>query len=160
MKKYDLKFYPDLVLRRISLPVTDVNNRIRHLIKRMSKIMYRYRGIGLAAPQLGILERVVIADIGEGLISMINPEIITGFGENFLNEGCLSLPEIVVNIKRQESIFVRYLDKNEKESEHELTGLAARVIQHELDHLDGVLIIDYESVLGSLKTNLNNQLKY
>jgi peptide deformylase len=122
--------------------------------------MYRYRGIGLAAPQLGILERVVIADIGEGLISMINPEIITGFGENFLNEGCLSLPEIVVNIKRQESIFVRYLDKNEKESEHELTGLAARVIQHELDHLDGVLIIDYESVLGSLKTNLNNQLKY
>ena len=144
MKKYELKIYPDPVLRKISSPVLGINNIVRHLIKKMSKIMYSRKGIGLAAPQVGTLERVIIADIGEGLISMVNPEILTGFGEDYMDEGCLSLPDMVVNVKRQQSIFVRYLDKNEREKESELDGLTARVIQHEVDHLNGVLIIDYE----------------
>jgi len=146
LKKYELKFYPDPVLRKISSPVGKVDNTIRHLIKKMSKIMYTKKGIGLAAPQVGSLDCVIIADIGEGLISMINPEILTGFGEDYLEEGCLSLPETRVNVKRQQSIFVRYLDKNEREKESELDGLTARVIQHEIDHLNGVLIIDYAPV--------------
>jgi peptide deformylase len=146
MKKYNLKFYPDPVLRKICLPVTEVNSSVIHMIKKMSKIMYYHKGIGLAAPQVGSLDRVIIADIGEGLISMINPEILTGFGEDYLEEGCLSLPETVVNVKRQQSIFVRYLDKNEREKESEIDGLTARVIQHEIDHLNGVLIIDYAPV--------------
>jgi peptide deformylase len=146
MKKYNLKIYPDPVLRKICLPVTEVNNTIIHMIKKMSKIMYSRKGIGLAAPQVGVLDRVIIADIGEGLISMINPAILTGFGEDYLEEGCLSLPETRVNVKRQQSIFVRYLDKNEREKESEIDGLTARVIQHEIDHLNGVLIIDYATV--------------
>jgi peptide deformylase len=144
MKKYNLKIYPDPVLRKICLPVIEVDNTTIHMIKKMSKIMYSHKGIGLAAPQLGAIERVIIADIGKGLISMINPEILTGFGEDYLEEGCISLPETVVNVKRQQSVFVRYLDKNENERESELDGLTARVIQHEIDHLNGVLIIDYE----------------
>jgi len=157
MKKYTLKFYPDPVLREICLPVTEVNSSVIHMIKKMSKIMYHHKGIGLAAPQVGSLNRVIIADIGEGLISMINPEILTGFGEGYLEEGCLSLPETVVNVKRQQSVFVHYLDNNEIEKESELDGLTARVIQHEIDHLNGVLIIDYAPV--EERINLLSDLK-
>jgi len=157
MKKYELKFYPDPVLRKMSSLVPKVNNTIRQLIKKMSNIMYNNKGIGLAAPQVGTLERVIIADIGEGLISMINPEILTGFGEEFMEEGCLSLPETVVNVKRKKSVFVRYLDKNEKEIESEIDGLTARVIQHEIDHLNGVLIIDYAPL--SERLNVLSELK-
>ena len=144
MKKYELKIYPNPVLRKVCVPVVKVNDSILHMIKKMSRIMYSHKGIGLAAPQVGALNRIIIADVGEGLISMINPEILKGFGEDFMDEGCLSVPETVVNIKRQQSVLVRYLDRNEKEKETELNGLAARVIQHEIDHLNGVLIIDYE----------------
>jgi len=157
MKKYELKIYPDPVLRKICLPVTEVSNTIIHMIKKMSKIMYTEKGIGLAAPQVGSLDCVIIADIGEGLISMINPEILTGFGEDYMEEGCLSLPETVVNVKRQQSIFVRYLDTNEREKESEIDGLTARVIQHEIDHLNGVLIIDYAPILERL--NVLSDLK-
>jgi peptide deformylase len=157
LKKYELKFYPDPVLRKVASPVGKVNDTIHHLIKKMSQIMYTFKGIGLAAPQLGNLKRVIIADIGEGLISMINPEILTGFGEEFMEEGCLSLPETVVNVKRKQSVFVRYLDKNEKEIESEIDGLTARVIQHEIDHLNGVLIIDYAPL--SERLNVLSELK-
>ena len=158
MKKYELKIYPDPVLRKISSPVLGINNIVRHLIKKMSKIMYSRKGIGLAAPQVGTLERVIIADIGEGLISMINPEILTGYGEDYMDEGCLSLPDTVVNVKRKQSVFVRYLDKNEKEKESELDGLTARVIQHEIDHLNGVLIIDHAPLVDRL--NIKSKLMY
>jgi len=120
--------------------------------------MYSRKGIGLAAPQVGTLERVIIADIGEGLISMINPEILTGYGEDYIDEGCLSLPDTVVNVKRKQSVFVRYLDKNEKEKESELDGLTARVIQHEIDHLNGVLIIDHAPLVDRL--NIKSKLMY
>lgn len=122
--------------------------------------MYSHQGIGLAAPQVGILKKVVIVDIGEGLISMINPEILTGLGEDFMEEGCLSLPDTGINIKRKQSIFVRYIDRNEKEKECELNGLTARVIQHEIDHLNGVLIIDYAPLVDRSKLNVKNRLKY
>jgi peptide deformylase len=158
LKKYELKIYPDPVLRKISSPVLGINNIVRHLIKKMSKIMYSRKGIGLAAPQVGTLERVIIADIGEGLISMINPEILTGYGEDYIDEGCLSLPDTVVNVKRKQSVFVRYLDKNEKEKESELDGLTARVIQHEIDHLNGVLIIDHAPLVDRL--NIKSKLMY
>ena len=160
MKKYELKFYPDPVLRNIASPVAGINKVIRHLINVMSKIMYSHQGIGLAAPQVGLLKRVVIADIGEGLISMVNPEVLTGFGEDFMEEGCLSISDTVVNVKRKQSIFVRYIDKNENEKEFELNGLTARVIQHEIDHLNGVLIIDYSPLEERFKLNVKNSLKY
>ncbi|MEJ2615006.1 MAG: peptide deformylase [Ignavibacteriaceae bacterium] len=155
MKKYSLKIYPDLVLREVASPVKHVSGQTCRLIKRMSKIMYSYKGIGLAAPQVGISERVIIADTGDRLITMINPEILTGFGEDYLKEGCLSVPETFVTIKRIQSIVVRYINKNENEQECELKGITARIIQHEIDHLNGVLIIDHTPLteISNLKVN-------
>jgi len=158
MKLYELKKYPHPVLRKVALPLTEVNRSTRHLIKSMTKIMYSYGAIGLAAPQVGNLKRVIIADIGEVLITMINPEIVTGTGEDFMEEGCLSLPDTAVNIGRNESVFVKYLDKDENEKEGEFKGLTARVIQHEVDHLNGMLIIDRGVLVDRSKHNKNNAI--
>lgn len=117
--------------------------------------MYTNKGIGLAAPQVGIPKRVIIADIGEELITMMNPEILTGFGEDFLKEGCLSVPDTFVSIKRRQSIWVKYLNKKGNEQECELNGLTARVIQHEVDHLNGVLIIDYVPLTETFNLKVN-----
>jgi len=109
--------------------------------------MYAREGIGLAAPQVGVLQRVIIADIGEGLISLANPEILYQDGEALLLEGCLSLPNVAVNVSRKTSIIVRGMNTKAKEVEWELTGLLARVIQHEIDHLNGVLIVDHGPIV-------------
>jgi peptide deformylase len=145
VKPYQLKLYPDAVLRKKSLPINDVDGAVRELINGMAEIMYTYNGVGLAAPQVGMLQRIVMADVGEGLITLANPEILQKEGEDQLEEGCLSLPDIQVNIVRRQSIFVRGINPEGKEAQHELSGLMARVIQHEIDHLNGVLIIDYAS---------------
>lgn len=142
---YELRLYPDSVLRKKSLPIQDVDGAVRDLMNGMAEIMYRYNGIGLAAPQVGMLHRIIIADVGEGLLTLANPEILQKEGEGRLEEGCLSLPEIHVNVARSQSIFVRGIDPEGKEVQHELSDLMARVIQHEIDHLNGVLIIDYAS---------------
>ncbi|MCG3117996.1 MAG: Peptide deformylase [bacterium] len=92
-----------------------------------------------------MLQRLIIADVGEGLITLANPEILQKAGEDWLEEGCLSLPDIQVNIARSPSLLVRGINPAGKEVQHELSGLMARVIQHEIDHLNGVLIIDYAS---------------
>ena len=163
MKKYEIKIYPDPVLREVPQPVSEIKGSVRQIIKRMSKTLYNSKGIGLAANQVGILERIIIADIGEGLISMINPEILAGFGEDFLEEGCLSVPNKLVNIKRRESVFVRYINESESEKEREFKGLTARVIQHEIDHLNGVLIIDYAPLTQSAKgkqTEITNENRF
>jgi peptide deformylase len=143
--RFQLKLYPDAVLRKKSLPINEVDGAVRDLMEGMAGIMYTYNGVGLAAPQVGMLQRIIIADIGEGLIALANPEILQKEGEDRLEEGCLSLPEIQVNIARSQSIFVRGINPEGKETQHELSGLMARVIQHEIDHLNGVLIIDYAS---------------
>lgn len=155
MKICELKKYPHPALRKVALPLTVINYSTDHLIKNMTKLMYSNRAIGLAAPQVGILKRVIVADIGEELITMINPEIMTGLGQDFMEEGCLSLPNTKVYVGRKKSIFVKYLDKNEKEKEDEFQGLLARVIQHEVDHLDGVLIIDQGIIVNQLRLNKN-----
>jgi peptide deformylase len=144
VRKYELKIYPDSVLRKVAIPIKEINQATKQLLESMSTIMYENRAIGLAGPQVGVLKRVVIADIGEGLITMINPEILSGFGEDKMEEGCLSLPDTRINVGRKETLFIRYTDINEKEKEIELQGLTARVIQHEVDHLNGVLIIDHK----------------
>ena len=156
MKKYTLKIYPDSVLRDIALHVSEINHVVRHLLKCMSGIMYEHSAVGLAAPQVGVLKRILIADKGDGLITMINPEIITGFGNEKMEEGCLSLPDTRVIVDRKESLFVKYIDKNENEKEREFRGLTARVIQHEVDHLNGVLIIDHAPLTERLKRKIHN----
>lgn len=154
---YRLRLYPDAVLRKKSLPLDDVNGAVRDLMAGMAEIMYTYNGIGLAAPQVGMLQRIIIADVGEGLITLANPEILQKEGEGRLEEGCLSLPDIQVDIARSQSIFVRGLNPEGKEVQYELSDLLARVIQHEIDHLNGVLIIDYAS--ATEKILLRRQLK-
>lgn len=154
---YRLRLYPDAVLRKKSSPIDDVNGAVRDLMAGMAEIMYTYNGIGLAAPQVGMLQRIIIADVGEGLLTLANPEILQKAGEGRLEEGCLSLPEIQVNVARCQSIFVRGLNPEGKEVQHELSDLMARVIQHEIDHLNGVLIIDYAS--ATEKILLRRQLK-
>lgn len=165
--RFQLKLYPDAVLRRKCLPVNDVDSAVRELMDGMAGIMYAYKGIGLAAPQVGVLQRVIIADVGEGLIALANPEIVQKDGKDRLQEGCLSLPEIEVGIERRQSILVRGIDADGKEASLELAGLIARVVQHEIDHLNGVLIIDYAPVteripikrkLKELQTQFRNKM--
>ncbi len=144
---YNLRLYPDSVLRGKALPVDDVNGDISDLMKSMAEIMYSYNGIGLAAPQVGVLKRVIIADIGEGLLSIANPKILQKESEDKLEEGCLSLPETQVEIERKRIISVKGINQQGNEIILELNGLMARVIQHEIDHLNGILIIDYATLM-------------
>jgi peptide deformylase len=150
-KSYTLRLYPDSMLRKKSLPVKNMDESIRDLINGMTAIMYSFGGIGLAAPQVGILKHVIIADVGDGLICLTNPRIIDQNGDEELVEGCLSLPDIQINILRRKSIFVRGIDHEGKEVELDLNGLTARVIQHEIDHLSGILIIDYASIIEKIQ---------
>lgn len=151
MAKYNLVLYPDMVLRQQAQAVDDVSGDIHELIQAMTEIMHRYNGIGLAAPQVGYLQRVILADIGEGLLALANPEILQSAGQAYKEEGCLSLPEIQVPVSRKETILVRGIDAQGKEQQLELSGLMARVVQHEIDHLNGKLIIDYASVADKYK---------
>jgi peptide deformylase len=146
-KKYPLKIYPDAILREKALPVENLTAEINELLENMASVMYEGGGVGLAAPQVGVLQCIIMGDIGEGLLSLINPQIIQQNGQDSLEEGCLSLPGIQVEINRHQTILVRGIDSKGKECELELTGLMARVVQHEIDHLNGILIIDYTSIV-------------
>ena len=127
----------------------------------MLDTMYEEMGVGLAAPQVGILKRIVVIDIGEGPIIMINPEILETSGEQTGEEGCLSLPGIHETVKRGDKIRVKYMDENFVEHEEEVEGYLARVMQHEFDHLDGKMFIDHISPLRKqmIKGKLNTMLK-
>lgn len=137
-----IRYAGDPILRKVSREVTEINDRIKTLLEDMVETMYEYDGVGLAAPQVGILRRVVVIDVGEGPIKMINPEIIEQEGESIDIEGCLSIPNRSGTVKRPEKVKVRYLDENGVEKTLEGTGLLARVICHEVDHLNGILFID------------------
>ena len=138
----EVVIYPDPILKKKSQTVEEVNEGIKQLIKDMMETMYTFRGIGLAAVQIGILKRVIMVDVGEGLIVLINPKIIESEGETQMEEGCLCLPEVMVEIKRNERIKVKGLDEKGEEIIIDAEGLLARALQHEVDHLKGILIID------------------
>lgn len=144
-KSYKLKLYPDAVLRQNAHVVANVDGRINNLVSAMQNIMYVHQGIGLAAPQVGVLERIIIADIGEGLLSVINPVVVQQEGFDTLTEGCLSLPDVAVDIQRHQEITLTGVNIEGEEIKMDIKGLLARVVQHEIDHLDGVLIIDYQN---------------
>jgi len=137
-----IRTYPDSVLRKKSRPIKDINGEIIKLAEDMAETMYLSNGVGLAAPQVGELCCLIIADTGDGLIELFNPEIIGSEGSETLKEGCLSVPEIMLEIERAERIGVKGLNRDGKEVIIEAKGLLARVLQHEIDHLNGTLIID------------------
>lgn len=140
----------DDILRMKSKHVDKINEKILNLLDDMAETMYKENGVGLAAPQVGMLKRVVVVDIGEGLIKLINPEIIDQSGEQQDIEGCLSIPGIIGEVKRPNWVKVKVLNENGKNVEIEGTGLLARVFCHEIDHLAGILFID-KVISGTLK---------
>lgn len=130
------------VLKEICQPVERIDNKIKRLLDNMAETMYEAEGVGLAAPQVGIPIRVVVIDVGEGLIEMINPEITEREGLVSDSEGCLSIPNIFGEVERSEKVTVSFLNRRGKKQQLTGIGLLGRCIQHELDHLDGVLFID------------------
>ena len=138
----EIRLEEDPILRKKSKVITEVTDRIKVLLEDMVETMDDANGVGLAAPQVGILRRAIVVDIGEGPIKMINPEILESVGEEIDVEGCLSVPGRSGTVSRPESIKVNYLDIEGKENTLKAEGLLARVICHEVDHLDGILYID------------------
>ena len=130
------------VLRQVSRPVLKVSEDIAELVQHMEHIMRAANGVGLAAPQLGILQRIFVYDAGDGFQAIINPKILGRKGRQVGVEGCLSLPGLQGDVERAEEVVVKGLDQWGKPVRIRGEGLTARVIQHENDHLDGVLFID------------------
>ena len=142
--------YPDPRLHKVAAPVKVVDERIRRLVRDMAETMYAAPGIGLAATQVDVHERVLIVDISEtkdALLAFINPEILERRGEAENEEGCLSVPGVYDTIWRAEWIRVRALDIDGRPFTMEAEGLLAVCIQHEIDHLDGKVFVDYLSRL-------------
>ncbi len=132
----------DEVLRKTSKPVDTIDKKILALLEDMADTMYRADGVGLAAPQIGILKRMVVIDVGDGLYEMINPVILEQSGEQDGMEGCLSIPGIMGKVKRPMNVTLRYTDRNGESVTIEASEFFARAICHELDHLDGILYKD------------------
>ena len=146
-----VRIYGDPCLRKKSKPVKEVGPSERMLIKALLETMYESKGVGLAAPQVGINEQIFVADTGDGPMAIVNPRISKKRGSEVMEEGCLSIPGVVVNIRRPKKIFVTYLDEDNQKVERECDGLLARVIQHETDHLHGKLIVDYAGLRQKIK---------
>ena len=152
--------YPDPRLHKVAKPVQTVDARIRTLIADMFETMYDAKGIGLAATQVDVHERLIVIDTSEQRdqpLVLINPEIVWTSAEKHVNEeGCLSVPGIYDKVKRAERVRVRALDQNGERFELEAEGLLAVCIQHELDHLDGKVFVEYLSLLkqGRIKNKL------
>lgn len=133
----------DEILRKKSKPVKEINEKINELIDDMLDTMYDSDGVGLAAPQVGILKRICVIDVGEGPIVLINPEKIEESEEQIQAvEGCLSIPGIYGEVKRPERVVVKALDRQGEPFTLEGTGMLARALCHEMDHLDGILFED------------------
>ena len=142
--------YPDPRLRQVAKPVEQVDDEIRALVDDMAETMYAAPGIGLAAIQVNVARRVVVIDLSEtrdALRVLINPEILERDGQQVFEEGCLSVPGIFDEVERARHVRVRALDRDGQPYEIEADGLLATCIQHEIDHLDGKVFVDYLSRL-------------
>ncbi|WP_304152456.1 peptide deformylase [Megamonas hypermegale] len=138
----DIKKAGDVVLKQQAQPVARIDKKIRTLLDDMAETMYKANGVGLAAPQVGESIQVVVIDVGEGLIELVNPEIVRMEGTETDSEGCLSVPEIYGDVERAAKVSVKYLNRQGKNHRITATGLLARCLQHEIDHLHGRLFID------------------
>ena len=153
MTELSILLYPDPRLKKISIQVTNIDERIKKLCLDMIDTMYNHSGVGLAAPQVGVLKRVVVMDCSDdgekSPVTLINPEIVWSSEEvSKFEEGCLSIPHIREEIKRPSSVQVKFTDISGISKESYFKDLWATCIQHEIDHLNGKLFIDY---LGPIK---------
>ncbi|PWC75758.1 peptide deformylase [Azospirillum sp. TSH64] len=153
MARLPILVAPHPILKRKAQPVAEVDARVVKLMDDMVETMYDAAGIGLAAPQVGVLDRVIVVDVHEkgeppNPIRLANPEIVWSSDEKAVcEEGCLSVPEQYADVTRPVRIRVRYLDEKNQPQEIEADGMLATCIQHEIDHLNGVLFVDYLSML-------------
>jgi peptide deformylase len=143
----EIRVYPDAILRKKAGGVQNIDGQVKEIVDRMAEVMYANKGIGLAAPQIGISLQIIVVGLENGWKAWINPELVSGEGESILEEGCLSLPALEVPVKRKEKAFLRAWDLDGKEMNLEVSGFSSRVYQHEIDHLHGILIIDHISAL-------------
>ena len=142
MAKRNIRHLGDDVLRKKSRTVETIDERIVQLLDDMAETMYASDGVGLAAPQVGILKRIAVIDIGDGLIELINPEIVSFEGSEKDIEGCLSVPGRYGYVLRPEKVKVVALDRNGEKLEIEATGMLKKALCHEIDHLDGIVFVD------------------
>ncbi|MGS0764654.1 peptide deformylase [Syntrophomonas curvata] len=145
MAVYQVLTTPNEVLRTKAAPIKTVNAGVIRLMDNMRDTLYAFDGVGLAAPQIGVSKRIIVVDTGDNLIELINPEIVSQEGEQTGSEGCLSIPGTVGLVKRYNQVTVKGLNREGKEIFYEGEKLLARALQHEIDHLDGILFIDRAS---------------
>ena len=156
--------FPDPRLRKVAAPVTNIDDSIRRLAADMAETMYEAPGIGLAATQVDVHQRLIVIDVSETkneLLVLINPEVVADEGEQVGEEGCLSVPGIFDKVERAERVTVRYLDLDGKARTLEADGLLAVCIQHEMDHLQGKVFVDHLSQLKQtrIKSKLAKQAR-
>lgn len=138
----NIRLEGDEILRKTAKKVEVVDDRILTLLDDMKDTMYAKEGVGLAAPQVGVLRRVVVVDVGEGLIELINPVIVFESGKCIAEEGCLSIPGLDGAVERPKKVIVRAMNRNGEAFEVTGTDFLARAFCHEIDHLNGILFID------------------
>ncbi|AZV56251.1 peptide deformylase [Clostridium sp. AWRP] len=138
----NVRKYGDSILRKKSRKVEEINERIHVLLDDMEETLYEEDGVGLAAPQVGVLKRVIVIDVGEGILKLVNPEIIYSEGKAVDIEGCLSIPGSEGEVERPEKVKVKALNEKGEEIVIEGEDLLARALCHEIDHLNGILFID------------------
>lgn len=156
----DILHFPDPRLRTVAQPVTEIDAALHQLIDNMFETMYSAPGIGLAATQVNVNKRVVVIDVSEDKeqpLCLINPELLELSGTEEMEEGCLSVPGVYETVQRADQVRVRALDRDGNRVEFEAGGLLAVCIQHEIDHLDGKLFVDYLSQLK--RTRIRKKLE-
>jgi len=145
--KYRIRIYGDPVLREKTETVTGFDDDLKAIVEGMIEVMYEDNGMGLAAPQVGIPCKIIVIDQSFGervddVLALVNPEIIETEGECVLEEGCLSVPGVYENVTRPEKVIVRFQDTGGATHEIHADGMLARIVQHEADHIEGILFID------------------
>lgn len=146
-----IRLFGDPVLRKKATFLKRMTPVHRDILSRMARTMYAESGVGLAAPQVGVSEAMIVADIGSSLYKLINPKIVKKEGTQIMEEGCLSVPGVCIKVRRAKKVVLKAEDENGKPITIEAEGLLARVFQHEIDHLKGRLIPDYASLFEKLR---------
>jgi len=135
--------YPAPILKKKTKIIKSVTDEHREILDKMADVMRHNKGIGLAATQVGLNVQMAVVDAGEGLLKIINPCITKKYGANTVEEGCLSIPSVLVKVKRSKKIELKYIDEWGNQVKKQISGLTAKAVQHEIDHLNGKLITDY-----------------
>ena len=147
MAKLEVLRYPNSILRKKCDAIETIDDDVVQLAQDMLETMYEDKGIGLAAPQVGITRQLIVLDIGDGPLALINPKVVEAEGSDIMEEGCLCLPGINMDVERSERVRVTALDTRGDAVDIDADDLLARALQHEIDHLSGTLIIDKISKL-------------